>query len=91
MLAAAANPCPCGQGEADPDCCCSPIAIERYLARLNGALAERIDIVVEIRPPSAAEIGGPPGEASEVVRERVHRRPRAPGAATWGWSLQCRR
>ncbi len=60
-----------GRGEADPDCCCSPIAIERYRTRLNGALAERLDIVIEISPPSRAEVGGPPGEASEVVRKRV--------------------
>ena len=71
MFLAAADPCPCGRGEADPDCCCSPIAIQRYLARLNGALAERIDIVVEIAPPSRVEIGGRPGEASKAVRERV--------------------
>lgn len=71
MFVAAADPCPCGRGEADPECCCSPIAIQRYLARLNGALAERIDIVIEIQPPSSAEIGGAPGESSKVVRERV--------------------
>jgi magnesium chelatase family protein len=71
ILAAAANPCPCGKGEADPECCCSPVAIERYRSRLSGALSDRIDIVAAVRQPSAAEIGGPPGEASEVVRERV--------------------
>ncbi|HEY8502439.1 MAG TPA: YifB family Mg chelatase-like AAA ATPase, partial [Solirubrobacterales bacterium] len=25
MLVAAANPCPCGRGEADPDCSCAPV------------------------------------------------------------------
>jgi magnesium chelatase family protein len=71
MLVAAANPCPCGRGEADPDCSCAPIAVQRYQGRLSGALADRIDILATVRQPSAAEIGGPPGEPSADVRERV--------------------
>ncbi len=71
MLVAAANPCPCGRGEADPDCSCAPIAVQRYQGRLSGALADRIDILAAVRQPSAAEIGGGPGEASADVRERV--------------------
>lgn len=71
MLIAAANPCPCGRGEADPDCCCAPVAVQRYQGRLSGALADRIDILAAVRQPSAAEIGGPPGEPSAEVRARV--------------------
>jgi magnesium chelatase family protein len=71
MLVAAANPCPCGRGEADPECSCAPLAVRRYQARLSGALADRIDVLAAIRQPSAEEIGGPPGELSAVVRERV--------------------
>lgn len=71
MLIAAANPCPCGRGEADPDCSCAPIAVQRYQGRLSGALADRIDILAAVRQPSAGEIGGGPGEASADVRERV--------------------
>jgi magnesium chelatase family protein len=71
MLVAASNPCPCGRGEADPECSCAPLAVRRYQGRLSGALADRIDILVAIRQPSAAEIGGPPGEPSAAVRERV--------------------
>jgi magnesium chelatase family protein len=71
MLVAASNPCPCGRGEADPECTCSPVAADRYRGRLSGALADRIDILAAIRQPSAAEIGGPPGEPSAAVRERV--------------------
>ena len=71
MLVAAANPCPCGRGEADPDCGCAPIAVQRYQGRLSGALADRIDILAAVRQPSAAEIGGGPGEPSADVRERV--------------------
>jgi magnesium chelatase family protein len=71
MLVAAANPCPCGRGEADPECSCAPLAVRRYQARLSGALADRIDVLAAIRQPSAEEIGGPPGESSAAVRERV--------------------
>ncbi len=71
MLVAAANPCPCGRGDADPECACAPLAVRNYQARLSGALADRIDVLAAIRQPSAAEIGGPPGEASAAVRERV--------------------
>jgi magnesium chelatase family protein len=71
MLVAASNPCPCGRGEADPECNCAPLEVRRYQGRLSGALADRLDILVAIRQPSAAEIGGPPGEPSAEVRERV--------------------
>jgi magnesium chelatase family protein len=71
MLVAAANPCPCGRGETDPECTCAPLATQRYQARLSGALADRIDVLASIRQPSAAEISGPPGEPSAAVRERV--------------------
>lgn len=71
MLVAASNPCPCGRGEADPECRCAPLAVRQYQGRLSGALADRLDILVAIRQPSAAEIGGPAGEPSDAVRKRV--------------------
>jgi magnesium chelatase family protein len=71
MLVAAANPCPCGRGEADPDCLCAPVAVQRYQGKLSGALADRIDILAAIHQPSAAEIGGGPGEPSAEVAARV--------------------
>jgi magnesium chelatase family protein len=71
MLVAASNPCPCGRGESDPECNCAPLAVRQYQARLSGALADRIDVLAAIRQPSAEEIGGPPGEPSATVRERV--------------------
>lgn len=71
MLVAAANPCPCGRGEADPDCGCAPVHVQRYQGKLSGALADRIDVLAAVRQPSAAEIGGPPGESSALVQARV--------------------
>lgn len=71
MLVAAANPCPCGRGEEDPECACPPQAVRRYQGKLSGALADRIDILVVVRQPSAEEIAGGPGEPSADVRARV--------------------
>jgi magnesium chelatase family protein len=71
MLVAAANPCPCGRGESDPDCSCAPYEIQRFQTKLRSALAERIDIFAAVRQPTPAEIGGAPGESSATVRERV--------------------
>jgi magnesium chelatase family protein len=71
MLVAASNPCPCGRGDADPECSCAPTAVRRYQARLSGALADRIDVLAAIRQPGAEEIGGPSGESSAAVRARV--------------------
>jgi magnesium chelatase family protein len=71
LLVAAANPCPCGRGDRDPDCTCAEPEIRRYRGRLSGALADRIDIVCPVERPSAAEIGGGAGEGSAEVRDRV--------------------
>jgi magnesium chelatase family protein len=71
MLVAAANPCPCGRGETDPDCTCAPYDVQRYQGKLSGALADRLDILAAVRQPSAAEIGGAAGEPSAAVRARV--------------------
>lgn len=71
MLVAASNPCPCGRGEADPDCSCAPHDVQRYQAKLSGALADRIDLLVGVRQPDAAAIAGAPGETSSQVRARV--------------------
>ena len=45
--------------------------MQRYQGKLSGALADRIDLLAAVRQPSAAEIGGAPGEPSAAVRERV--------------------
>ena len=71
MLVAAANPCPCGRGEDDERCRCTPFAVRRYQAKLSGAVADRIDIWQGVAQPGAAAMGGAEGEASAAVRERV--------------------
>ncbi len=57
MLVAAMNPCPCGYfGDTRKACKCSPLQIDRYLARLSGPLIDRIDIHVEVPAVPFAEL-----------------------------------
>jgi len=71
QLVAAANPCPCGRGEGSPECECPPQSVRRYSTKLSGALADRVDMLIAVAQPDPAALGGPPGERSAAVRERV--------------------
>jgi len=71
MLVAASNPCPCGNGPDSGECDCHPSAVTRYLAKLSGALADRIDITLDVDPPPAEELIEEDVEDSGAVRERV--------------------
>ncbi|HET9118991.1 MAG TPA: ATP-binding protein, partial [Solirubrobacterales bacterium] len=71
MLVAASNPCPCGNGPDSGECECHPGAVARYLAKLSGALADRIDITHRVDPPPADELLAESVEDSAPVRERV--------------------
>jgi magnesium chelatase family protein len=73
MLVAASNPCPCGNGPDSGECECHPGAVTRYLAKLSGALADRIDITLDVEPPPADEMIEEETEDSARVRERVIR------------------
>ncbi len=69
------NECPCGYAT-DPtkECTCTPLQIQRYLARISGPLLDRIDIHVEVPPLKRGELTGEPsGEPSAAIRERVRR------------------
>ena len=73
LLAAAANPCPCGWLESGVrECTCSPSAIERYKLRLSGPLLDRIDLQVYVQPVALADLrAAEPGEPSAAIRARV--------------------
>jgi magnesium chelatase family protein len=77
MLVAASNPCPCGHGPDSGECDCHPSAVARYMAKLSGALADRIDITLTVDPPPAEDMTGDAVEGSAAVRERVMRARRA--------------
>ncbi len=73
MLAAAMNPCPCGYST-DPqhDCRCTPIQIQRYLARVSGPLMDRIDIHLDVPAVKYRELSSKDqGESSTTIRARV--------------------
>ncbi len=75
MLVAAMNPCPCGFLD-DPQhtCTCTPIAIQRYQARVSGPLLDRIDIQIEVPAIRFRELHEEAGcEDSETVRARVQK------------------
>src|SRR5204862_2185958 len=65
--------CPCGHGPGSGECDCHPGAVTRYLAKLSGALADRIDIVHTVDPPPAEELIDDDVEGSATIRERVIR------------------
>ncbi len=72
LLVAATNPCPCGDGGPPGSCRCSPLARARYQRRLSGPLLDRFDLRVVVgRPDVGALLGGPAGESSAVVADRV--------------------
>jgi magnesium chelatase family protein len=71
MLVAASNPCPCGNGPESGECDCHPGAVTRYMAKLSGALADRIDITLHVDPPPADELVEEEPEESAAVRDRV--------------------
>lgn len=53
----AANPCPCGQyGAKDTECTCTPNIRRRYLGKISGPLMDRIDIQLNIRRVTSAEL-----------------------------------
>jgi magnesium chelatase family protein len=71
MLVAATNPCPCGFA-GSRRCRCTDADHARHRRRLSGPLLDRIDLVLNVRPPSAEELGGERGGASSAeVRARV--------------------
>jgi magnesium chelatase family protein len=71
MLVAASNPCPCGLGRDAPGCRCDESAVRRYEAKLSGALADRIDLVLAVAQPTPEAMASGDGVPTAVVRERV--------------------
>ena len=66
------NPCPCGRGEYELGCTCRPEEKRRYRKKISGPLLDRIDLQVEVRQLTEAELlAAPDGESSAAIRERV--------------------
>jgi magnesium chelatase family protein len=72
LLVGTMNPCPCGEGSTPGACRCSEAARARYTRRLSGPVLDRFDLRVALARPAVEELlGGPPGEPSAMVAERV--------------------
>ena len=72
QLVASTNPCPCGYlGDRRQPCVCTDARLDRYRQRLSGPLVDRFDLRVNVARMRVAEMRGPGGEASAVVRGRV--------------------
>jgi len=69
------NPCRCGYlGDAERECGRAPRCGDDYRNRISGPILDRIDLVVEVQPATAAELTrAPPGEGSSTIAERVSR------------------
>jgi magnesium chelatase family protein len=74
-LVLAANPCPCGRAgtKADASCPCPPRVRATYLQRLSGPLLDRVDLRVQLEPPSRVALLDEfeLGESTAIVAERV--------------------
>jgi magnesium chelatase family protein len=73
ILIAAMNPCPCGYlGDAKHACKCTPIQIERYMARISGPLLDRIDLHIEVPAVPFQELSAnADGTSSALMRDQV--------------------
>ncbi|MCB1246592.1 MAG: YifB family Mg chelatase-like AAA ATPase [Acidimicrobiia bacterium] len=72
QVVAATNPCPCGYlRDLKTGCTCPAHRKDRYRARLSGPLLDRFDLRVNVDAVRPDDLGGPPPEASTVVRNRV--------------------
>lgn len=75
MLAAAMNPCPCGNyGAAGKVCTCSKKQVENYLGKISRPVLDRIDIQVEVPSVKYEDLSGKDkSESSKIIAERVQK------------------
>lgn len=72
QLILTANPCACGNlGRDDAACICTRLELERYWKKLGGALLDRIDLRIPVKPVGTAELLGPQTASSADLLELV--------------------
>lgn len=71
-LIATANPCPCGNlGKSDGVCMCNEKEIRTYWKRLGGAIMDRIDIRIPVKPVDSKLIIDGEAVSSREMKSRV--------------------
>lgn len=71
-LIASMNPCLCGFFGSDLECSCTPLQIQKYLARISGPLLDRMDLHVEVSRVQYEQLRDHgDGECSADMREKV--------------------
>jgi magnesium chelatase family protein len=73
ILAAALNPCPCGNYfNPRKTCHCHPTKIKNYLGKISGPLLDRIDIHIDVPQVKYHELSDTKNaESSQIIRQRV--------------------
>jgi magnesium chelatase family protein len=67
------NPCFCGN-YTDPskECTCTPLQIQKYMAKISGPLLDQIDLHIEVPAVKYKELSSKAeGESIQQIRERV--------------------
>jgi magnesium chelatase family protein len=73
LLALARNPCPCGFYDVVGHSCeCKPDTVRRYRQRISGPVRDRIDVRIDVLPPSMADLDKlDNATSSKVVADEV--------------------
>lgn len=73
MLIASMNPCPCGYyGDGNGRCRCSRTAIDKYVSRISGPIADRFDMSIHCSRVSGDDLFDTgPVESSAAIAARV--------------------
>lgn len=72
ILAATANPCPCGFYGTPKPCVCPANAIARYRQKLSGPIMDRIDLHVEVQEIEHEKLlASAPDTSDKMICERV--------------------
>lgn len=73
ILAATANPCPCGFYGSHKECICTAHQIQRYQQKMSGPITDRIDLFVSVRIIEHERLldNKPNPSADTACRERI--------------------